>query len=95
MLLVAFAVWQWDGVWLWALVGVPPLALFTRMFFERRAEAIHDARVFVVFWNRKQLKARLLEEGRALAKEVAALAERYQARVVAEPAPAASPSAAS
>lgn len=64
-----------------ALLGTPPLAFFTRYYFERRTAAWRDARVFLVLASREQLKARLLAEGRDLAAEIAALAEEYRPRV--------------
>ncbi|MEW5742894.1 MAG: 1-acyl-sn-glycerol-3-phosphate acyltransferase [Myxococcota bacterium] len=70
----------------WALVAlvlVPPLALFTRYYVERRGAALRDARVFFVLGSRAWLKAALLEEGRGLAREVSALADELRSRVVA------------
>lgn len=64
-----------------ALLGVPALALFTRYFLERRMAALHDLRIFGVFWSRRRLKASLLSDGQALAKEIARLAEEYRPRV--------------
>jgi glycerol-3-phosphate O-acyltransferase / dihydroxyacetone phosphate acyltransferase len=65
-----------------ALVAVPPLALFTRWYLERRVAAVRDARVFFLFFSRQRLKARLLVEGRALAQSIDAVAEELRARVV-------------
>lgn len=62
------------------LLLVPPLALFTRLFYERRSAAAHDVRVFLMFWRRKSLKERLLAEGRALAGTVVALADALERR---------------
>ncbi|GMU61645.1 MAG: hypothetical protein AMXMBFR34_34080 [Myxococcaceae bacterium] len=66
-----------------ALVGVPPLALFTRYYVERRSAALRDAAVFVRLGSRAGLKAALLAEGQGLAREVAGLAEELRPRVVA------------
>ena len=40
-----------------ALVGSLPLALFTRIFYERRAAAIRDARTFLLLGSRARLRA--------------------------------------
>lgn len=76
-----FGLWRgWPGA-LWALVATPLLALFTRAYFEHRAEALRDARTFFVLGSRTSLKARLLAEGETLAREVAALAQELGDRV--------------
>lgn len=83
-LLVGLAAWGGGaGFAVAALVGVAPLALFTRYYLERRASALRDARTFFVLLSRRHTQAALLEEGRAIAAEVAALAEAYRARVAA------------
>ncbi len=64
-----------------ALIGCLPLALFTRYFYERRAAAIADAATFFRLTRRATLKARLLEEGEALAREIEAVAEELRPRV--------------
>lgn len=91
-LLVLAPVW-WAlatvGAWLgfggWAglstLVVLPGLALFTRWYFERRAAALRDVRVFLLFASRRRLKARLLLEGRALAQRIVAIADELGPRV--------------
>jgi glycerol-3-phosphate O-acyltransferase/dihydroxyacetone phosphate acyltransferase len=66
-----------------ALLLVPPLALFTRYYLERRGAALRDARVFFVVGKRAWLKSALLTEGHALAQDVAAVAEELRPRVVA------------
>lgn len=82
-LLVGLAWWAGGlGFGLVALVGVPPLALFTRYFLERRAAAWHDVRTFFVLMSRKGLKAGLLAEGRALAAEVEGLVKELAPRLV-------------
>lgn len=81
-LLVALAAWSGGlGFGLFALVAVPPLALFTRYYLERRAAALRDARTFFVLASRKRLKARLLAEGQALAAEVEGLVQELQPRL--------------
>jgi len=74
----------WGGVALGvtALVGTLPLALFTRYFLERRMAALWDVRVFFLLLSRSAVKARLVEEGRALAAQVASVAEELKPRVV-------------
>jgi len=70
----------------WAAVmffGAPPLALFTRWYFERRSAALRDARTFFVFWSRSRLKQRLLAEGEGLSAEINQVAEELRPRVVA------------
>lgn len=64
-----------------AFVATPVLALFTRLFVERRLSALHDARTFFVLLSRRRLKARLLEEGRELSSEIEALVSELSARV--------------
>jgi len=81
------------GVWLgppWAAAvaaGALPLALFTRRFLARRAEAIRDARLFLVLGNRSARKRQLLAEARALAARVTALAEEVLPRLEASNSP--------
>lgn len=83
-LLTGLAWWQGGAAWgVAALVGVLPLALFTRLFFERRRAALRDARLFFVLASRAQLKAALVREGDALADEVTRVADEYKPRVVA------------
>lgn len=78
----AFAFWQAGAVaGLVTVAVVPPLALFTRWYLERRAAALRDARVFFLFFSRRRLKARLLAEGATLARQVDALAEELRPRV--------------
>lgn len=71
------------GVGVATLVVVPPLALFTRWYFERRLAAIRDARVFLVLVSRRQLQARLRAEAESLASEIERVAAEYRPRVVA------------
>lgn len=81
-LLTVLAWWAGGvGFGVFALLAVPPLALFTRYFLERRGAALHDARTFFVLMSRKRLKASLLAEGQALATEVDALAAELKPRV--------------
>jgi 1-acyl-sn-glycerol-3-phosphate acyltransferase len=82
-LLVALGGWTFGlpGA-LAAVVAVPPLALFTRWYLERRVAAVRDARVFFLFFSRRRLKARLLGEGRELARAIDAVAEELRPRVV-------------
>lgn len=81
-LLVALAWWTGGvGFGLFALIAVPPLALFTRYVLERRANAARDVRTFFVLMSRRQLKARLLAEGRQLAAQVDALVSELKHRV--------------
>ncbi|MFL5417733.1 MAG: 1-acyl-sn-glycerol-3-phosphate acyltransferase [Myxococcales bacterium] len=63
------------------VIGAVPLALFTRYFFERRAQALLDARTFFVLGNRTSLKGRLLLEGESLAREIELLAGELRGRV--------------
>jgi len=71
------------GPW-WAVAvaaGALPLALFTRRFLARRAEAIRDARLFFVLGNRSARKEQLLSEAGALAARVAAVADEVLPRL--------------
>jgi len=77
------AAWMW-GSWVWgmvALVGVPPLALFTLYFMERWAGLKWDIGVFFTLGSRARLKALLLQDGERLAAEVEKLADEYRPRV--------------
>jgi hypothetical protein len=65
------------------LFAVPPLALFTRYYLERRAAAWHDVRTFFVLMSRKRVKAGLLAEGQALAAEVEGLVKELAPRLTA------------
>jgi len=82
---VAVAAGLWLGPW-WG-VGVAvvalPLALFTRRFIARRAEAIRDARLFFVLGNRSARKQKLLAEAQALAARVTAVADEVLPRLTA------------
>jgi hypothetical protein len=81
-LLTALAWWSGGlGFGLFTLFAVPPLALFTRYYVERRATALHDARTFFVLLSRKRLKASLLEEGQALTAEVEGLVQELTPRL--------------
>ena len=74
----------WSGGWafgLATLLSVPPLALFTRYYLERRAAAWHDARTFFVLISRRRLKTGLLAEGQALAREVEGLVKELTPRL--------------
>ncbi|HEY1087487.1 MAG TPA: acyltransferase, partial [Archangium sp.] len=81
-LLIALAAWSGGlGFGLFALIAVPPLALFTRYYVERRAAAVRAARTFIVLSSRQRLKERLLAEGRALAGEVEGLVHELKPRL--------------
>jgi len=80
---LAVAAGWWLGPW-WAVAvaaGALPLALFTRRFLARRAEAIRDARLFFVLGNRSARKEQLLSEAGALAARVAAVADEVLPRL--------------
>jgi glycerol-3-phosphate O-acyltransferase / dihydroxyacetone phosphate acyltransferase len=70
--------WSWGVV---ALVGVPPLALFTLYFAERWAVVKRDIQVFFTLGSRARLKALLLQDGERLSAEVERLAGEYRPRV--------------
>jgi hypothetical protein len=75
---------SWLGSWVWglvALVGVPPLALFTLYFAERWAGLKRDIGVFFTLGSRARLKALLLQDGERLSAEVEKLADEYRPRV--------------
>lgn len=72
------------GGWPWgvaALVGVPPLALFTLSFSERLLELGRDVGVFFTLGGRERLKAGLRAEGEKLSAEMEQLAGEYQPRL--------------
>jgi 1-acyl-sn-glycerol-3-phosphate acyltransferase len=80
---LAVGVGLWLGPW-WGVglaVLALPLALFTRRFVARRAEAIRDARLFFVLGNRSARKQQLLVEAQALAARVAAVADEVLPRL--------------
>ncbi len=82
VVLVALGFWQGGlTLGLGALLLVPPLALFTMVFYERRLAAWHDVQVFFLFWSKRRLQARLLDEGRALARQVVSVADELGPRV--------------
>ncbi len=62
-------------------VGTLPLALFTRVFLERRASALRDIRLFLVLGSRRRLKDRLVAEGEAIAAHLETVAEELRPRV--------------
>ena len=83
VLALAFLAWRWLS-WGWAVgwvIASVPLALFTRAFFSQRGEALRDARLFFRLGNRSATKQHLLDEGRALAIRILALAEELAPRV--------------
>jgi 1-acyl-sn-glycerol-3-phosphate acyltransferase len=85
---LSVAAWIWLGPW-WGVAvaaGALPLALFTRRFIARRAEAIRDARLFLVLGNRSARKQQLLREAHALAAQVTALADEVLPRLTGSPA---------
>ena len=69
------------GFGLFTLVVVPPLALFTRYYLERRAAAWHDVRTFFVLLSQRRLKAGLLAEGQSLTAEVEGLVKELAPRL--------------
>lgn len=80
---VTVAAWVLGG-WSWgvvALVGVPPLALFTLYFSERWVVLKRDIGVFFTLGSRARLKALLLQDGERLSAEVDRLAGEYRPRV--------------
>lgn len=79
---IGAAYFGWQGA-LVALLGTLPIALFTRMFIERRSQAVRNARAFLLLTSRASLKARLVEEGDALAAQVEQVANELRERVVA------------
>jgi glycerol-3-phosphate O-acyltransferase / dihydroxyacetone phosphate acyltransferase len=82
---LAVAAGFWLGPW-WGVglaVVALPLALFTRRFLARRAEAVRDARLFFVLGNRSARKQQLLGEARALAARVTAVADELLPRLTA------------
>ena len=69
------------GFGLFTLLAVPPIALFTRYYLERRAAAWHDVRTFFVLLSRRRLKAGLLAEGQSLTAEVEGLVKELAERL--------------
>ncbi len=69
------------AVGLGVLTTTLPLALFTRVFLERRASALRDIRIFLVLGSRKQLKERLLAEGDAIATELESVVQELRPRI--------------
>lgn len=90
--LVLAPAWWGFLCWLgWRFYGAPgfwaallfslPLALYTRTFIERRAAAMRDARTFLLLGSRARLRAGLVTEGDALAKELEQLVVEFRPRV--------------
>jgi 1-acyl-sn-glycerol-3-phosphate acyltransferase len=80
---LAVAAGWWLGPW-WpvaVVAGALPLALFTRRFVARRAEAIRDARLFFALGNRSARKQQLLAEARELAGRVTTVADEVLPRL--------------
>jgi hypothetical protein len=80
---LAALLWRFvGGGWalLWAL-GALPLALFTRRFLARRAEALADARLFFRFGNSSRRKQHLREEARTLAVRLTEVVEELRPRL--------------
>lgn len=80
---LAVGIGLWLGPW-WGVgvaVAALPLALFTRRFISRRAEAIRDARLFFVLGNRSARKQTLQAEAQGLAARVAAVADEVLPRL--------------
>lgn len=71
--------WRWGVL---VAVAVPPLALFTRYFLERRRAAWSDARTFLLLASRARLKAGLRDDGAALGAEIEAVVRELRPRVV-------------
>ncbi|SEM93863.1 1-acyl-sn-glycerol-3-phosphate acyltransferases [Stigmatella aurantiaca] len=72
------------GGWGWgvgALLGLPPLALFTLYFSERWSVLWHDITVFFALGNRSRLKALLQADGAQLATELEQLASEYRSQL--------------
>lgn len=81
-LLTGLAWWQGGvGFGVFTLIAVPFLALFTRIFYERRLASLRDVRTFFTISSRKQLKVALVAEGAALTRQINALAEQLRPRV--------------
>ena len=64
-----------------AMLGSIPLALLTRYFLEHWRRVARDVRTFFVLGGRKQLKARLFQEGAALAAEIESIAAELRPRI--------------
>jgi glycerol-3-phosphate O-acyltransferase / dihydroxyacetone phosphate acyltransferase len=80
---LAALLWKFaGGGWalLWAL-GALPLALFTRRFLARRAEALADVRLFFRFGNSSRRKKQLREEASALSHRLAEVVEELRPRL--------------
>ena len=80
-LAVGAALWLGPRWGVAAGLAALPLALFTRRFLARRAEAIRDARLFFLLGNRSARKRQLLTEAHALAARVAAVADQVLPRL--------------
>jgi glycerol-3-phosphate O-acyltransferase/dihydroxyacetone phosphate acyltransferase len=81
-ILTALAWWliaPWAAVV--TLVGVLPLALFTRYFFEGRISAVRDALVFFALGSRGRLKGMLLAEGERIASGIEQVAVELRSRL--------------
>lgn len=81
--LLTFLSWRFFGAIAAAVTFIfaIPLALFTRVFYERRLTALRDARTFFVLGSRKRMQRQLLDESRELATKIEALAEELRPRL--------------
>jgi len=61
-----------------AVVAALPLALFTRYFLERRADAWRDAQVFFALVRRSRLKRLLAAEAQELSLRIEQAAQRVR-----------------
>ncbi len=75
--LVALAFFLFGGFsGLGAFFAVPALALFTLVFYERRAAALSNVRTFLTLASQRALRTRLVDEGESLATEIVRLAKK-------------------
>jgi 1-acyl-sn-glycerol-3-phosphate acyltransferase len=82
VLLTVLAALAWGPVGLAvAVVGLLPLALFTRYFIEHWRTVAGDVLTFFQLGNARRLRARLLADGERLQEEMVRLAAQYRDRL--------------
>jgi glycerol-3-phosphate O-acyltransferase/dihydroxyacetone phosphate acyltransferase len=81
--LTAVAGW-WVGLpgGVGAFFSVPPLALFTRVWWEGRSTALRDIRTFFVLTRRKEMVASLVAEGTALTTHIEGVVAELKPRLM-------------
>lgn len=78
--------WTFFGTWggISALLGLLPLAVFTRYFLEHWKRVLQDVQTFFVLGSRARLRERLLRRGDILARDIEGVANKLRHRLATE-----------